>query len=512
MKPVIRTRIIFAVYDICLVMLWGLITAYLHDGPAMKSRLESYLFVFLTFPLIWLVLSLLTRKFRIGERSNQREVFFSVIFSNFVILSVTTIIMVLFQLTYFSRFILFGTVAGITFFEVITGILYVSMMRSVFIRDWIGMEIPDFKSMVTISPPLPETLAVPRNFVVIRDSMIEETGEKVFIWISKHMDVTDPKNLILSTDTRFNIINHPTGFYNMVVNLHRINNLQRINKFFETVNSKLPVGGIFIGCCETNFLRKHRILASYSTGINYLAYTFDYLTTRVLPKLPITNKIYFLITGGKGRVISRTEALGRLYSCGFEILEEKTIGNLLYWKTRKYRVPFFDENPTYGIFIHLRRIGKNGREFKVYKLRTMHAYAEYVQGYVYEKYQLATGGKFHNDFRVSTLGKVLRKFWLDELPMFFNVLKGDMKIVGVRPLSKHYFSLYSDELQKRRILYKPGLIPPYYAQFPTPATLDEVQQNEMEYLAAYEKHPVTTDITYFFRAMYHIIWHRARSK
>jgi lipopolysaccharide/colanic/teichoic acid biosynthesis glycosyltransferase len=96
--------------------------------------------------------------------------------------------------------------------------------------------------------------------------------------------------------------------------------------------------------------------------------------------------------------------------------------------------------------------------------------------------------------------------------MLINVLKGDMKIVGVRPLSRHYFSLYSAELQQKRTEKKPGLIPPFYAQYPTPVSLEEVQKNEMEYLLKYEKKPFSTDVQYFFRAMYHIIWHRSRSK
>jgi hypothetical protein len=86
-----------------------------------------------------------------------------------------------------------------------------------------------------------------------------------------------------------------------------------------------------------------------------------------------------------------------------------------------------------------------------------------------------------------------------------------MKLVGVRPLSRHYFGLYKKETQTRRIKWKPGLIPPYYAQYPTPVTLDDIQQNEMTYLDEYEKHHFRTDVKYFFLAMYYILWKRARS-
>lgn len=207
--------------------------------------------------------------------------------------------------------------------------------------------------------------------------------------------------------------------------------------------------------------------------------------------------------------MSKAETFGRLYSCGFEIVEEKLIGSDLYFVTRKIAEPVFDSNPTYGPLIKLRRFGKGGNKIGVYKMRTMHPYSEYLQGYIYDRNKLQDGGKFADDFRVTSIGKFMRKFWLDELPMFLNVFKGEMKIVGVRPLSSHYFNLYSEELKERRLKYKPGLVPPFYVDMPV--TLDEIMASEMKYLEAYEKHPFRTDVSYFFKAFYNILIKRARS-
>jgi len=512
MKPVTRNRTIFAAFDLCLVAACSLFTACIHDGISLKSRNTSYLFAFLLFPVLWVFLSILTRKFRIGERSSQMDVLISVLFSNFVILSITTIVMILFRLTFFSRFILFGTVSAITLIELMIGIVYVSLRRSVFIRDWIGLDIPEQQRLEIAPPPLPETMSVPKNVSLLRDLITEESGTETFTWISSQLDLTDPRNLIVSTDSRFNIINQPAGFLQAIVNLHRINDFRRINKFFEAVNARLPSGGIFIGCADTNELRKERILGKYPPVINFMVYTIDFILHRIFPKVIMTRKLYFLVTRGKKRVISRAETLGRLYSCGFEVVMEQHSRGLLYWKACKIRTPYFDTDPTYGLFIRLHRIGLNGKEFSVYKLRTMHAYAEYLQGYVYDHNLLDKGGKFRDDFRVTTMGKVFRKLWIDELPMLLNVMKGDMKIVGIRPLSKHYFNLYSEDLRKKRIRVKPGLIPPFYAQFPTPSTIEEVQQNELEYLEAYDKRPFRTDLAYFFRAFRNIVFRCARSR
>jgi lipopolysaccharide/colanic/teichoic acid biosynthesis glycosyltransferase len=190
-------------------------------------------------------------------------------------------------------------------------------------------------------------------------------------------------------------------------------------------------------------------------------------------------------------------------------MEEKFLNGYYYFVARKEKEPTYDLHPTYGPFIKLGRTGKNGEIIKVYKFRTMHPYSEYLQEYVYNNHYLKEGGKFNNDFRISTFGKFLRQFWIDEIPMIINIFKGEMKLVGVRPLSIHYFSLYTEELQRKRIQVKPGLIPPYYADLPR--TLDEIMESELRYLEQYQKHPLRTDIKYFFLAFYNIVFKNSRS-
>jgi lipopolysaccharide/colanic/teichoic acid biosynthesis glycosyltransferase len=190
-------------------------------------------------------------------------------------------------------------------------------------------------------------------------------------------------------------------------------------------------------------------------------------------------------------------------------VQEQIINDEIFFVARKIKEPVFDFNPTYGPLIRLKRIGREGELFSVYKLRTMHAYSEYLQEYVFERNQLQEGGKFKDDFRITTEGKIFRKFWLDELPMFINVLKGEMKIVGVRPLSQHYFNLYVEELRQKRVKFKPGLIPPFYADMPK--TLEEIMESEMRYLEAYEKAPLRTDFNYFCKAWSNILFKKARS-
>lgn len=235
----------------------------------------------------------------------------------------------------------------------------------------------------------------------------------------------------------------------------------------------------------------------------------DFLIERIFPKLPLTKKIYFLLTRGNNRVISRAEILGRLCSCGFEPVSEKNIGGKFYFAARKIGQPAFDSSPSYGPLISLPRVGKDGEIINVYKLRTMHPFSEYIQEYIFKENKLRTNGKFRHDFRITTLGKFMRKYWLDELPMLINLIKGEMKIVGVRPLSEHYFHLYNKKLREKRIKYKPGLIPPYYVDLPE--NLEEIQLSELKYLELYEKSPSLTDWLYFWKALYNILFKNKRS-
>lgn len=337
----------------------------------------------------------------------------------------------------------------------------------------------------------------------------EERGTSVRKYINQHVDLSSGDTFLTATTTRFNILKLPYGQYSTIINLQKVNAFRWLNKFFEAVNDKLPVGGVFINSVEIYTNRKRKILHKSPFPFNRIHYFFDVLYARVMPKLPVLKKIYFQLTQGKYRALSKAETFGRLYSCGFEVVDEKFVGNELFFVARKVKKPVFDPKPTYGALIRLKRHGRGGELFNVYKLRTMYAYSEYLQQYVFEHNHLQDGGKFKDDFRITTEGRFFRKFWLDELPMIFNVLKGEMKIVGVRPLSNHYFNLYSEELKQKRIRYKPGLVPPFYADMPK--TLEEIVESELRYIEAYEKHPFRTDFAYFFKAFYNILIKKARS-
>jgi exopolysaccharide biosynthesis polyprenyl glycosylphosphotransferase len=104
-----------------------------------------------------------------------------------------------------------------------------------------------------------------------------------------------------------------------------------------------------------------------------------------------------------------------------------------------------------------RRVGKNGRFFYVYKFRSMYKDAEERKKELESQNEMnGLMFKMKDDPRITKVGKFIRKTSIDELPQFFNVLKGDMSLVGTRPPTVDEFKQYESH-QKRRLSAKPGI-------------------------------------------------------
>jgi lipopolysaccharide/colanic/teichoic acid biosynthesis glycosyltransferase len=208
--------------------------------------------------------------------------------------------------------------------------------------------------------------------------------------------------------------------------------------------------------------------------------------------------------------MSKAEGLGRLVSCGFSIMDYKSIDGILYFVVKKTGEPEFNMSPSYGPVYKMPRLGKKGKIIGVYKFRTMHPYSEYLQDYIVNANGYAATGKPADDFRIPAWGKFMRRFWLDELPQLLNVLKGEMKLVGIRPVSRRYFQDIPKEMQVLRSTQKPGCIPPYVS-LNRDGNVMSVLQAEKEYLEEKINNPYTTDLKYFFKAIFNIIVKEKRS-
>ena len=152
-----------------------------------------------------------------------------------------------------------------------------------------------------------------------------------------------------------------------------------------------------------------------------------------------------------------------------------------------FLIKLTDKGP---IFFKQIRPGLNGKPFTVYKFRTMYLNNEEIlQEYLkknpeakeeWEKYRkLKT-----YDPRVTPIGRILRKFSLDELPQFFNVLKGDMSVVGPRPYIEKEFDEYKvpQEIRQKLLSVKPGITGLWQVEKRNEATFEERINLDLKYI------------------------------
>jgi lipopolysaccharide/colanic/teichoic acid biosynthesis glycosyltransferase len=148
------------------------------------------------------------------------------------------------------------------------------------------------------------------------------------------------------------------------------------------------------------------------------------------------------------------------------------------------------DSPGPVLFRH-RRVGRNGRLFDLLKFRTMYyggddsGYMEYLRQLIESEQDGGGRGlpynKMDNDVRVTRTGKVLRRYYLDELPQLWNILKGEMSLVGPRPHVQFEVDHYRPE-QQRRLLVKPGATGLWQVVGKSNCTFSELIELDLDYI------------------------------
>lgn len=135
------------------------------------------------------------------------------------------------------------------------------------------------------------------------------------------------------------------------------------------------------------------------------------------------------------------------------------------------------------VFFSQERVGKNGRRFRIYKFRSMYVDAEKKKQELKEHNQMqGLMFKMEDDPRITRVGRFIRKTSLDEFPQFYNVLKGDMSLVGTRPPTVDEFERY-DPHHRRRLSIKPGLTGIWQTSGRSEVTdFEEVVKMDTEYI------------------------------
>lgn len=137
------------------------------------------------------------------------------------------------------------------------------------------------------------------------------------------------------------------------------------------------------------------------------------------------------------------------------------------------------------VFYQAQRIGRNGTPFGLYKFRSMVVNADKV----------GPGITVADDQRVTTSGRMLRKYKIDELPQLINVFKGNMSLVGPRPEAPQYVALY-DQRQRDVLAVRPGITSPASLQYRDEESLLQSEKWEDVYVGQIMPHKIDIELQY----------------
>ena len=169
-------------------------------------------------------------------------------------------------------------------------------------------------------------------------------------------------------------------------------------------------------------------------------------------------------------------------------------------------------NSVFNNLFYIRHaLGKDGEIVNIPKFRTMVFDADELLFDEIEKNGIGSYGKPDNDSRVTPIGKILRKYWIDELPQLYSLIRGDLSLVGIRPGGKNDWKLFPDELKERTLKFKPGFLGVLYAS-EKPLIFSQIIDFYNDYLDQREINPIQTQLKYGTKIIYNILIKGARGK
>lgn len=248
-----------------------------------------------------------------------------------------------------------------------------------------------------------------------------------------------------------------------------------------------------------------KVVARYRTHDNNLTLDLEFRKKGLKSKILIIDKYvddpferFYL--KGKGTLVSWGKVLLRNKKLAFQ--KHQSLLELSNYNPRKLLSDMFYVKKAFG---------KDFRPINIYKVRTMHPNSdERLEDLLNGGIDIDQDGKYVGDPRITSTGKFLRKYWIDELPQFLNLVKGDIKLVGLRAKEKTEWSLYPEEVMKNALKSKPGLFGIQYASREPGGNGLPIRKVE-RYLEQYNKNPLQTDATYLAKILFNIFIRGVRS-
>tara|TARA_Y100000748_G_scaffold195482_1_gene163708 strand:- start:4942 stop:5859 length:918 start_codon:yes stop_codon:yes gene_type:complete len=216
----------------------------------------------------------------------------------------------------------------------------------------------------------------------------------------------------------------------------------------------------------------------------------------------------YLIINTNQVSLHKIELAGMMMYYGFETLSDNCLNNKKYTIAQKKYEKSKIEKPALSFLIKLDRVGRDGKNIKIHKFRSMYRYSEFLHQGMLESSGLSSIGKVKSDPRITPLGRFMRKYWIDELPQILDLMTFKIKLIGIRAMSYTFFEQYPKRYKQKYFKVKPGLIGPIFDEKTT--GFNEIVKIEEQYLDNYLESPYKTDFKLFFKTIF-MIFKGARS-
>lgn len=210
----------------------------------------------------------------------------------------------------------------------------------------------------------------------------------------------------------------------------------------------------------------------------------------------------YLIINTNQISLHKIELAGMMMYYGFETFSGDFLNNKKYTIAQKKYEKSKIEQPALSFLIKLDRVGRDGKNLKIHKFRSMYRYSEFLHQGMLESSGLSSIGKVSSDPRITPLGRFMRKYWIDELPQILDLMTFKIKLVGIRAMSYAFFEKYPQKYKEKYFKVKPGLIGPIFDE--KTAGFNEIVNVEEDYLDNYLKNPIKTDLKIFFKTIFMI--------
>ncbi len=168
----------------------------------------------------------------------------------------------------------------------------------------------------------------------------KHSSMEVYRFISEQLDLQKYSRSILFCTREMSRTND-VDFDNLraIINLKRLNYAKDIDEHLRALNTLLPDGGIYIGRAETYWERKKRIKRLWGKRLGAAVWIIDSIINRAFARMRVVEHIYRWITGGTFHMLSNTEMLGRLFYCGFSLIDTIRVDGLEYFSVIKTKEP-----------------------------------------------------------------------------------------------------------------------------------------------------------------------------